>query len=247
LFGELQFGQASFVKTPILVVAPHPDDDVIGCGGALHRAAMDGTPVHVVYVTDGAASHPGSRRFPPDRLAAIREAEARAALRELSITAEPAFLRLSDGALAELPEEVEQACIAEIARIARERGAQTVLAPWRRDPHPDHIATAALVERAAATLESVPHRLAYTVWSELRGGTPTLPSTQEATAFEVVLTPEEVEAKRRALARHRSQMTALVDDAPDGFRIDQQQLEWWLRPVERFYRLLTSETSSRAT
>ena len=64
----------------VLVVSPHPDDDVIGCGGTLARLAERGTPCTVAYVTDGSQSYPGSAAFAPERIARIREAEARQAL-----------------------------------------------------------------------------------------------------------------------------------------------------------------------
>ena len=51
----------------ICVVSPHPDDDVLGCGGTLALASANGAALCILYVTDGAASHPGSRAFPPGR------------------------------------------------------------------------------------------------------------------------------------------------------------------------------------
>ena len=59
---------------PLLVLAPHPDDESLGCG-ALLAQAFAGVGAHVACLTDGAASHPGSRLVPPDQLAAIRRAE----------------------------------------------------------------------------------------------------------------------------------------------------------------------------
>ena len=64
-----------------VVVAPHADDESLACGGLLALLARQGVEAHVVVVTDGAASHPGSAMFPPARLAAVREAESRAAVR----------------------------------------------------------------------------------------------------------------------------------------------------------------------
>ena len=51
-------------STSLLVVAPHPDDDVLGCGALIARVAPH-MPVRVVYVTDGTASHDGSLTYPP--------------------------------------------------------------------------------------------------------------------------------------------------------------------------------------
>jgi LmbE family N-acetylglucosaminyl deacetylase len=59
-----------------LVVAPHPDDDVIGCGGSIIRHIRRGHTVTVVYMTSGEA---GSLVHPKEELRLIREAEAREA------------------------------------------------------------------------------------------------------------------------------------------------------------------------
>ncbi len=78
----------------MLAVAPHPDDDAIGCGGTLALARDAGLPVRVLYVTDGSASHAGSVNYPPSQLRDVRECEARAGLEALGIDAACArFLR----------------------------------------------------------------------------------------------------------------------------------------------------------
>ena len=64
---------------PLVILAPHPDDETLGCGALLFDAAAQGTPCHVICVTDGTRSHPGSRRWPAPVLAATRAAELRAA------------------------------------------------------------------------------------------------------------------------------------------------------------------------
>ncbi|TVV70177.1 PIG-L family deacetylase, partial [Sphingomonas solaris] len=58
-----------------LIVAPHPDDEVIGAAGLIRALVNRGTRVRVLVVSDGAASHTGSRLWPRRRLVAARMAE----------------------------------------------------------------------------------------------------------------------------------------------------------------------------
>ncbi len=220
----------------ILVVAPHPDDDAIGCGGTLARLAARGAHIAVTYVTDGSASHPRSVRFPPAVLRDIREDEARAALAALGVRCTPQFLRAPDSGLERLDERARATLVGALARrIARSR-ANIIFAPWLRDPHPDHVVTATLVDAALARGERRPSLYSYRVWLPVRGERADAPSCDEATLLEVVLNGTELARKRNALSMHRSQLGEVVDDDPDGFCIDDALLATWLTPSERFYR-----------
>ena len=52
-----------------VVVAPHPDDEVLSVGGLLAQLADIGARIEVIAVTDGTASHDGSTEWPAERLA----------------------------------------------------------------------------------------------------------------------------------------------------------------------------------
>jgi LmbE family N-acetylglucosaminyl deacetylase/GT2 family glycosyltransferase len=110
----------------VLVVAPHPDDEVIACGGALARHAAAGAAVRVVVLSDGAAG--GSDAD----LAQRREQESRRAAAALGV-ADVRFLGLQDGALGAVPELVERVR-AELDLHA----AELVYAPSPLELHPDH-------------------------------------------------------------------------------------------------------------
>jgi len=222
-------------RTRVVVVAPHPDDDAIGCGGTLARLAGRGARIGVVYVTDGAASHPKSKRFPPSVLRDVREAEACAALRRLGVRGEPEFLRAPDSGLAQLETDKRRELVAAVARrIARLR-ANVVFAPWPRDPHPDHVATAAIVRDALAICGRRPVVYSYPVWLAVRGAAAEQPRSDEAQPRDIALSASELARKRAAVMEHRSQIGVLIDDDPDGFCIDDGMLDTWLTPVERFY------------
>jgi LmbE family N-acetylglucosaminyl deacetylase len=224
----------------VLVIAPHPDDDAIGCGGTLLRLAARGARIAVTYVTDGSASHLKSKCFPPAVLRVVREGEARAALRALGIRGEPQFLRAPDGGLAHV-DVVERRRLVD-AVMRRIAGAQVVFAPWWRDPHPDHVATAALVQDALAVCLRRPAVYWYQVWLPVRGSAAEHPQPDEAAVYDVRLSANDVRRKRRAIMEHRSQTGALIEDDPDGFCIDAELLAAWLTPVERFYRRKPRET-----
>jgi LmbE family N-acetylglucosaminyl deacetylase len=114
-----------------LIVAPHPDDESIGCGGTAALLAAAGTDVTVVIATDGEATR-GSD-LPPASLAARRREEAMRAARLLGVRA-PTFLGLPDGALSDRTAELCRALTAELRRALPE----LLLVPSPLEEHPDH-------------------------------------------------------------------------------------------------------------
>jgi LmbE family N-acetylglucosaminyl deacetylase len=73
----------------ILVIAAHPDDDILGCGGTLLKAARDGADIRVVFLAEGSSCRfDGDKIRSPEALAAIaqRTSMAMAALNHLGIT-----------------------------------------------------------------------------------------------------------------------------------------------------------------
>lgn len=138
---------------PVLVVAPHPDDESIGCGGAIARHVDQGDVVTVLVATSGEATGGGAGTA-RDGLAARREAECRAACAALGI-GDPVFARLPDGALGDH--------VGILAEGIREhgQGCAVVYAPALLDPHRDHRATNSAV--AAADLGADVY--GYEVWS----------------------------------------------------------------------------------
>ena len=219
----------------VLVIAPHPDDDAIGCGGTLARLAASGSRIDVTYVTDGSRSH-RSQRFPPTVLRDLREDEARTALACLGVSFEPQFLRAPDGGLSDLEPWQRRKIMGEVARRIGTTDAEVVFAPWIRDPHPDHVATAAIVGDALERVAQPPEIVWYSVWLPIRGHETERARLGEASPFAVSLSERELDRKRAAIMAHRSQTTALIDDDPAAFRIDGAMLALWLKPMERFYR-----------
>ena len=198
-----------------VVVAPHPDDESLACGGLLALLARQGAEAHVVVMTDGAASHPGSAAFPPDRLAGLREVEAREALRRLGHGERIAFLGLPDGNVPAPGTEAFARAVVALRETLEALAPETVVLPWRHDPHPDHQAVWRIADAALAPMASPVRRLEVPIWAWHRGDAPAL---DPASAWRLDVASVLVD-KAAAVAAHASQTTGLVRDSPDGFTL----------------------------
>ncbi len=213
-----------------LVLAPHADDESLGCGGLLAQAAQAGLWPGVLVLTDGTGSHPGSRAFPPARLRTVREAEAREAVATLGVDARRvAFLGLRDTAAPAAGEPFEMAVDAIVA-LALEWECGVLLAPWRHDPHCDHEA-AHLMAAEAARRGRLRH-LAYPVWGWTLGPEAAL-AGPAVTGWRLDVSQQR-SAKQRAIAAHRSQYAGLVDDDPGGFQLESGFLDLFSGEFETF-------------
>lgn len=212
---------------PTLVLAPHPDDEALGCGGAIALLRQHNVPVEIVWLTDGRGSHPHSRVYPPEKLVALRQAEAHAAAAALGMEAAHRHFLMLEDTRVPLPPEAD--AVAALRRLLSP--CQTVLTPWRLDPHGDHRAAYAYVMAAAA---GWPGRvLEYPVWLWQNGAPEDFPNHDD-----FVLQRAEIgsvlTAKRSAIAAHRSQMTDLIADDPQGFRVPAEMRAHFEQPWELY-------------
>lgn len=123
----IPYHPASLRGERLLVLAPHPDDEVIGCGGLVAQHAREGRRIRVVVATDGAAgASPESDR----------EEESRRGLATLGAgDSEIHFLRFSDRAL-------DDSVIPALREHLADFRPDLILAPSPTEIHPDHAALA---------------------------------------------------------------------------------------------------------
>jgi len=207
----------------IVVLAAHPDDEVLGVGGLLARLAQRGCDLLLVSATDGESSHPDSPSITPEELAERRTTELDDALAVLGHAAsERLQLHLPDGGLAGHERELADHLAGHLA------GARLLLAPWRGDGHPDHeaagrAAAAAVREQAAVhaavgTASSPTALWEYPVWAWHWAG----PDDDAETGLPwqrarvVRLEPHERATKDEAVACFTSQLEPMGDDPPDA-------------------------------
>jgi len=222
---------------PVWVVAPHPDDEGLGCGGLTAALTDLGTEVWAMLVSDGSASHAASLSWPPDRLAAERLGEWHAALDVLGVLPERRVsLGLPDSRLP-WPHQPGGEAAARLVHLALSRAAPgTVLLPWRRDPHADHRATHALVSQALAAWPQA-RVLEYTVWLPERGEADDLPRPGEAEQWFTDL-PEQQARKEAAIRCHRSQLGLLIHDDPAGFVLPEAMIRRSVGSPERLLEVI---------
>jgi N-acetylglucosamine malate deacetylase 1 len=144
------------------VVAPHPDDESIGCGGAICLHGERGDRVHVVFLTSGER---GIEGVGPQTARAVREAEAAEALAVLGVE-DRDYLRLPDlGVAANLTPGARG-----LAELLAAHPPDLIYLPHPAEAHPDHEAALPLVRSAVrqAFRERRPPELrGYEVWTPM--------------------------------------------------------------------------------
>jgi LmbE family N-acetylglucosaminyl deacetylase len=150
----------------VVVVAPHPDDEVLGAAGLIQDLHRRGVEILIVAVTDGEASHPNSKLASGVDLRSIRARESVTALGRLGIP-NPGIVRLQipDGQVTTNLERLE----AELVRLVR--STDLCLAPWDKDGHPDHDASGMAARNIrAATGNDLLHYLVWALhWADPEG------------------------------------------------------------------------------
>ena len=218
---------------PALILAPHADDESLGCGGLIAAASAAGHAPFVLILTDGTGSHPNSRAYPPCRLKELREREASDAVGILGLPpGRIGFLGLRDTA-APMDGAGFDAAVAAILSFVERAGAASILSPWQHDPHCDHLAAHLMASDAVARCR-VRH-LAFPIW-----GWTLLPETQlpgpAPRGMRLDIT-DHLPAKRRAIAAHASQYGGLIQDDADGFQLPPDLLDIFSQPYETFLTL----------
>lgn len=210
----------------LVVVAPHPDDEVLGVGGLMATAVGTGVELDIVAVTDGDASHPGSPTVTPAELARLRPAESACALLALGLSAATTRLRVPDGRVRRHEPQVT-----EVLRslLAGDPTGTWCLATARFDGHPDHEATGRAA--AAACTATGARLLEYPVWAWhwAKPDDPTVPWERAST---IVLRVELEQAKKAAAQCFGTQIRPLSDDPADAAVLPPPMLERLLRSWE---------------
>jgi LmbE family N-acetylglucosaminyl deacetylase len=206
----------------ILVIAPHPDDESIGCGGTICLHTARGDQVALVFLTSGEL---GLKNTAPEAARRIRESEAEKAAAVLRVAALE-FLRLPDCHVGDRLEQAAAALRPILDRLAPER----IYLPHPQESHPDHAASLPAVAAAlTASLIPRPALLSYEVWTPLQ-------AYDDGTDITSVM-----RRKLEAVRCHRSQVEQLrYDRAVRGLNMYRGAVAWGCRYAEVFQHVFAN-------
>jgi LmbE family N-acetylglucosaminyl deacetylase len=204
--------------TGSVVVAPHPDDEILGVGGVI--ALLE--DAEIVGVTDGEASHPDSTVYRRDQMASMRRQEARLALRQLGRPDVPVHrLGQADGAIDE--EDVAEALESFLA------DGRWCFVTWRHDGDPDHEIVGRAAGRACAVTGARLIEYPIWTWHWARPGDERVPWNR-ARSVELPLPVQR--AKAEAIHAFRSQIEPIGPDPEDAPILPAHVVQRFQRPIE---------------
>jgi LmbE family N-acetylglucosaminyl deacetylase len=209
----------------VLVIAPHPDDETIGCGGTLCLHAQRGDRTVVACLTSGEL---GLKHLPREKAWAVREKEVGVAATILGV-AQVHFLRQPDWMLGDHLEAAARA----LRPVLEAEQPRIIYVPHDADGHPDHRAAQPILRRAmGGALGSGPEVRAYEIWTPL----PAHDHIEDITRV--------MPRKLRALRAHASQLGEFnYERAVRGLNAFRGELDAKCRYAEVF-RTVTLEARS---
>ena len=198
---RLNIAKEFALQQRVCIFAPHPDDEILGCGGLLQQLAANGNPIVLIHVTNGTQSHPNSQIYSPQQLDTIRPQESIQALQVLGVAHQVTTiaLDLTDGNVFN-----EQAQFNEkLAAIIHPN--DILVTPFIHDGHPDHEATGQVVAAFAKRQRLECYQVLIWAWHWAQPADSRIPWH---CALRVDLNAEQVQYKAQAITCFTSQITA---------------------------------------
>jgi LmbE family N-acetylglucosaminyl deacetylase len=215
---------------PLLVVAPHPDDETLGCGAIIARARTAGQKVRVVVVTDGSGST-RSNVITPEELTRIRHREARTAGKVLGLGPEDiAFLDFPDGKAHRHIDAIATA----LSKHIRDFNPRHIFCSYDRDGHPDHRAVAEAIDRLWRGRAIACRVFEYPIWFWPYGALRHLYAPLRLIRLRRVSARRFLGHKKAAMAEYRSQCENLTGE-DTWFTFTPRFLARFFRDFELFF------------
>ncbi|BCU70871.1 PIG-L deacetylase family protein [Stygiolobus caldivivus] len=194
-----------------LIVAPHPDDETLGCGGLIRMKSDKGEDVYVVFMTDGRYGSPLPEERGSKALIETRKKEAVIALSILGVDKDKIlFLDFEDG---KLKKNVKEAKI-KLTNVIEQLKPDLIYYTVPIDAHSDHEATGKIVESIIKSRLGERERFgrSFLIWKpRLKARDPSIPLKYVKSFFfrretEIIDISDYLEIKKKALNEYKSQV-----------------------------------------
>jgi len=149
----------------ILIVAPHPDDEALGCGGLISSLVSEGKEVQILFLSSGESAHSACCNVESEVIISIRE---KSALNAGSVLGIPSsninFLKLSDGSIPNKYNKAHEDAANKLYQYITAWDPDSIFCPHPLDIMPDHISSAEIVRSAVDKLTHKPTIYYYCIW-----------------------------------------------------------------------------------
>jgi LmbE family N-acetylglucosaminyl deacetylase len=225
-------------KKSILVFAPHPDDETLGCGGTIAKRFNEGYEVIVVVLTDGQQAFYkvfGINSDPtPEELKQIRKEEAIRAIKTLGLSEKNiVFLDFEDGSVKKYEEEVSK----KILEIINTYSPIEVYFPYAKDHNPDHKITNRIVKLCIKKSGLSPKKFQFSIMQEHARIRPFLDKLINLFRKHMIEvdTSDFISLKRKAVEQYKSQISIISKKQTKPI-ISKERIKRYLRNKELFYK-----------
>lgn len=223
-----QVGAAQLVPVGAraVVVAPHPDDEVLGCAGLLMELAQAGRDILLVAVSDGEGSHASASTMSANLLAHLRPAETVAALGVLELVQiEIMRANIPDSQVSEHRLKLQDLLLAYVQR------SDILLASWHLDGHPDHDAVGDVCREVGRSVGCHVIEIPVWLWHWRQPDDADIPWPR---ARKLPLNQEQMQRKAQALQCYRSQLEPDLSTG-NAAVLSNEVLAHFLRPYEIYF------------
>ncbi len=204
----LRLRSRRYTPTPgghCVIIAPHQDDETLGCAGLILAHRKAGLPVSIVYITDGSKSHSRHPLLSPADITTLRHAEAIHAMAHLGVAASSLhFLDAPDGGLPHLSPAEAEALVTRLSKQLRSLQPTELCLPCQADGSSEHVAAFTLTLRALQLAQLTARVLEYPIWARWSPQRLIRPGLTSRRVWGLAF-PHAAAIKRTAIAAYASQ------------------------------------------
>jgi LmbE family N-acetylglucosaminyl deacetylase len=218
----------------IIVFAPHPDDETLGCGGTIAKKIAEGYEVLIVVMTDGRFLLQNSSEtnscLMPEQVKKIRRVEVLKATKILGVPEKNViFLDFVDGTLKENEKTAEE----KVITIVKKFPPSEVYFPYEKDDHIDHKATNRIVRMVIEKLNLKPKMYRYSIAQKFARVGPLLESFLNIFSHNIVYVDvsEFLSLKKEAVKEFRTELLRSLNKT----NVKAFSFNKYLKKRERFY------------